>query len=123
MFQYEAKILVIKDGDTLTLDLDLGFNVHVIQVVRLAHINTPEVVNFGAQGIMDPAKAYIMQHCPPGSVCVANISRQEKYGRWLADLYFQPGEMDRTRILVNPRVLNDELVREGLAVPYEGGKK
>lgn len=123
MFQYEAKIIMIKDGDTLKLDIDLGFNVHVIEVARLARIDTPESVNYGAKGIDDPAKNYIMENCPPGSVCVVNISRQEKYGRWLADVYFQPGETNRVNILKNPRVLNDELVREGLAVAYDGGKK
>lgn len=123
MFQYEARILRVIDGDTLALDLDLGFHVHTEQVVRLAHINTPETVNYTAGGIDDPAKNYIMQNCPPGSVCVVNISRQEKYGRWLADIFFQPGQTDRAKILENPRGLNVELLREGFALPYEGGKK
>lgn len=123
MFQYEAKIIRIVDGDTLSLDLDLGFHIHVEQVVRLAHINTPETVNYKSTGIDDPAKDFIMQHCPPGSVCVANITRQEKYGRWLAELYFCPGEIDRMKILAASQLLNDELVKAGLAVHYEGGKK
>ncbi len=123
MFQYEATIKRVIDGDTLLLDVDLGFHVRIETTVRLARVNTPDLVNYGLNGIEDKAAAYVIQHCPPGSVCVVNISRAEKYGRWLADLLFQPGETDRKKILENPRVLNDELVRNGLAVAYSGGKK
>ncbi len=123
MFQYEAKILRIVDGDTLSLAIDLGFYVNIETTVRLARINTPEISGFTAKGIDDPAKRFIMQNLPVGSVCVASITRKEKYGRWLADILFQPGESDRARILVNPRNLNDELVRNGFAKPYDGGRR
>ncbi len=123
MFQYEAKIVSVVDGDTMILDLDLGFKIHIVETVRLARINTPEIVNYGASGIDDPARRFVMERCPPGSVCVASISRREKYGRWLADILFRPGESERDRILQDPRMLNDELVTAGLAKPYAGGKK
>jgi endonuclease YncB( thermonuclease family) len=105
------------------LDLDLGFFVRIEETVRLARINTPETVNWSAKGIDDPAKNFILQLLPPGAVCVARITRKEKYGRWLADILFRPGVADRAEILQNPRVLNDELVREGFALPYDGGRK
>lgn len=123
MFQYEAKVLRVVDGDTLVLDIDLGFFVKIQETVRLARINTPETVGFNAQGINDPAKNYIFSNCPPGSVVVVNITRKEKYGRWLADVLFQPGEMNRDAILRKPRNLNDELVQQGFAKLYDGGKK
>lgn len=123
MFQYEATIKRVIDGDTLLLDIDLGFHVRFETSIRLARINTPDLVNYGLNGVEDRAAAYVMQHCPPGSVCVVAITRAEKYGRWLAELCYSPGETDRKNILENPRVLNDELVREGLAVPYSGGRK
>lgn len=123
MFQYEARIIRIKDGDTLTIEVDLGFHIRHEIDVRLARIDTPEIVNYGLDGVNDPAKAYVQQCCPPGSVCVVNISRAEKYGRWLAEIFFCPGETDRMKILQDPRVLNDELVSGGFAKPYSGGKK
>ncbi|MCQ3938435.1 MAG: hypothetical protein DPW18_15510 [Chloroflexi bacterium] len=123
MFQYEAKLLQIVDGDTLKLQIDLGFNVHIIEVVRLVRINTPETVHFSARGIEDPARRYIEENCPVGTVLVVDISRREKYGRWLAEVRFLPGEVDRVKILQNPRNLNDELLRAGLALPYAGGKR
>lgn len=123
MFQYEAEILGVVDGDTLKVRIDLGFHVHIEETIRLARINTPETVNYTAQGIDDPAKAFILEHAPIGSVCVVQITRTEKYGRWLAELFYKPGERDRMKILADPHVLNDELVRAGLARPYAGGRK
>ena len=123
MFEYLARVIQVVDGDTMKLDIDLGFKCHIFETVRLARIDTPETVNYTAQGVHDPAKMYILDKAPIGSYCVVKITRQEKYGRWLADLYFLPGESDPLKILQNPRVLNDELVRQGFAKSYSGGKK
>jgi len=123
MFQYLARILYIVDGDTLKLDIDLGFRCHIFDTVRLARLDAPETATFTVKGIDDPAKNYIMDKCPINSFCVVGITRQEKYGRWLGELYFQPGESDAMKILQNPRCLNDELLRQGFAKSYDGGKK
>jgi endonuclease YncB( thermonuclease family) len=123
VFQYEARIVRIKDGDTLTIEVDLGFHIRHEIDVRLARIDTPEIVNYGANGITDKARDYVEACCPVGSVCIVNISRAEKYGRWLAEILFQPGQTDRKKIIENPRVLNDELLRGGFARPYSGGRK
>ena len=43
MYQYKAKILKVLDGDTVDIDLDLGFNIILSnQRVRMAGIDTPE---------------------------------------------------------------------------------
>jgi hypothetical protein len=42
-YLYEAKIIEVIDGDTLILNLDLGFLVNKEQRVRLAGINCPEM--------------------------------------------------------------------------------
>lgn len=42
MFTYIAKCVRVVDGDTLDLDIDLGFGVHKIDRFRIAGINTPE---------------------------------------------------------------------------------
>ncbi len=118
MFQYSARVLRVVDGDTLRLDLDLGFKVHIEEIVRLARINAPENAEWTAKGLQDPARNYIEQNTPPGSSVVADISKPDKYGRWLADIRFLPGSSVREDILQNGRVLNDELVQHGFAMPY-----
>lgn len=123
MFQYEAEVLRVVDGDTMVLLIDLGFHVHAEATVRLARINTPEAVTGKGGTIQDPAKAFVMERCMPGSTVVVSISRQEKYGRWLADVFYKVGSRDRYEILRESKILNDELVSAGLATFYSGGKK
>lgn len=43
MYEYRVKqVLRVVDGDTIDVDLDLGFNISFTQRVRLAGIDTPE---------------------------------------------------------------------------------
>ena len=42
MFEYNAKLVKIVDGDTLDADIDLGFSVWVRKRVRLVNIDTWE---------------------------------------------------------------------------------
>ena len=45
LYTYRAKITKVHDGDTLTVDIDLGFGVMLTsQQVRLKGINAPELV-------------------------------------------------------------------------------
>ena len=118
MFQYPATVSRVVDGDTLWLDVDLGFRTHVQVDVRLARINAPEVVEFTAQGIEDRSRMFIEMVLPPGSMCVANITKPDKYGRWLADVIYLQGVSDRERIAREGKSLNDELLTRGLAKPY-----
>ena len=123
MFQYEAQVKRVVDGDTLELRIDLGFGVWIDQLVRMAHINAPDKVEWSLTGVVDPAKDFIISKIPPGAVCVVNISRKEKWGRWLADIYYLPGSIAREEIATQGRHLNQELITAGLVSAYEGGKK
>lgn len=123
MFQYEAQVKRVVDGDTLELNIDLGFGVGIDQIVRLAHINAPDSVQWSLSGIEDPAKDFIISKIPPGAVCVVNISRKEKWGRWLAEILYLPGSISREEIAMQGRQLNQEMITAGLVTPYEGGRK
>jgi micrococcal nuclease len=120
MYRYSAKILRVVDGDTLWLDVDLGFRAHMTIDVRLARINAPEMVNWGAEGIVDTAAAFILARCPIGSVVVLDVTKAEKYGRWLGWIYYLAGETDMIKIVAAGQVLNDELLRSGLVEVYRG---
>ncbi len=123
MFQYEATLIRVVDGDTIIFDVDLGFRFHVEQVIRLAHVNAPEEVKWDVGGLNDPAKQYIEKVIPPGSAVVLNTIKSEKYGRWLAEVLYSTGVSDRDEILKAPRALHLELIQKGLAKSYEGGRK
>jgi micrococcal nuclease len=119
MFQYEATMLRVVDGDTVWLNVDLGFRVRIEEVFRLAYINAPEKVNFTLEGVQDRAATHILRCIPQGAVCIADITKTDKYGRWLAVLRYLPGVRDRAEILARGINLNDELVRLGLAKRYK----
>jgi len=51
---------------------------------------------------------------------VVTTRHRDKYGRWLADLYYHPNWRDGKRILKRGRLLNGEMVGEGLAARYGG---
>jgi len=119
MFQYEAEVIRWVDGDTAWLDIDLGFYTHRQTDVRLAGINTPERVEYRLQGIVDQAKAFNEARCPAGAFVIVEITRRDKYGRWLALIRYMTGARVREEILQHGRCLNDDLLAEGLAQPYK----
>lgn len=113
-YQYAAKVRRVIDGDTLELDVDLGFTVRVVVIARLYGINTPEThgpkaKSEKAAGTL--ATEYVQNWVQKrGEVVVDSYDgralRQEKYGRWLV----------RVLELGSGACLNDELVATGHAV-------
>ena len=106
MYEYRAKVTAVYDGDTVTVDIDLGFEVWLReQRVRLLNINTPEVRGKNKEaGIVarDALREKVL-----GKDILIKSDRRGKYGRWLVE------------ILVEEENINQWLLTEGLAVPYE----
>jgi micrococcal nuclease len=42
-YQYRAKVVRVVDGDTIVVNVDLGFKTWVEKILRLARINAPEL--------------------------------------------------------------------------------
>lgn len=118
MFEYEAEIMRWVDGDTVWLDIDLGFYTHRETDIRLARINAPERVQYTTQGIVDKVKEYNERVCPPGAVVVVGITSRDKYGRWVGEIRYLAGSRKREMIRMQGSSLNDELLQKGLVKPY-----
>jgi len=122
MYEYRCKILRIVDGDTVDVDIDLGFGVWMHRErVRLAGIDTPESrtrdkveKKFGLA-----AKERVKGYMPIGSqqIIVTQKDKTGKFGRILGDfkIYYAPEDRERTLCSV--------LIQEGHAVEYEGQSK
>lgn len=115
MYEYKAIIKKVYDGDTITVDIDLGFGVWLQkQSIRLYGINTPEI-----RGEERPAgltsKDALLKWIPLESEIILRTHKdsKEKYGRWLGEILV-PDEVNRGQ-LVN---VNEELVKGGYAVKY-----
>ena len=110
--KYKAKVRRVVDGDTLDLDIDLGFRITLRERVRLMGIDTPETRSRDlvekADGLK--AKEFVIGFVVDGDV-VIKVHGFGKFGRLLVDLY--KGSV----------CLNDQLVLLGLASPYFGGKR
>lgn len=130
MYQYQAVIQKVIDGDTYEIDIDLGMSVWVRgEHVRLYGIDTPEVYGVKKnsaeyqKGMLSSnfAKSLVKK----GTLAIVETIKDEKgkYGRFLAVLYVQVPEevltgLDNIRTIGNFYCINDLLLAKGLAKPY-----
>lgn len=109
MYEYLATAIQVVDGDTLHVSVDLGFSIHANVTIRLARINAYELTE--PRGIV--ARAYVANLLASIAAMKVQTSKQEKYGRWLAEVWIKQKRTD-----VDWLNLNDDLVRHSHAV-YE----
>lgn len=111
MYTYKATVKSIYDGDTMRVDIDLGFGViFKDQSLRLLGIDTPEVRGEERpQGLI--SKKFVEERIPVGAVIkiITERDRKEKFGRYLATVYYSN----------DMKNLNEELLQSGMATPYE----
>ena len=125
MYEYRATIIKIVDGDTVDVDIDLGFNVVLRdERVRIAGIDTPEsrTRDLEEKKFGLAAKARVKQLL--GKTCVLktqiNKSGEDmkgKFGRILGDFNVYDSDTDSWKLLTSI------LISEGHAVPYHGQNK
>lgn len=114
-YDYRATVLRWVDGDTLDVRIDLGFEVAIVQRVRLYGVNTPEMnsTNPSDRTLARSALGMVESLAPPGSlVQLKSHKSQDKYGRYLASVANDDGE-DIAKALVG----------SGRGIEYFGGKR
>jgi len=117
MYEYKCRILRVIDGDTVDVDIDLGFGIwRHRERVRLFGIDTPESrtrdlveKKFGLA-----AKKFVRDNLPIGSIqtLVTMKDKKGKFGRILATFKLEGGV-----------ILNDKMIKEHHAVEYHGQSK
>ena len=83
MYTYKAEVIRVIDGDTIVLNIDLGFKIHHITPCRLAGINAPEM-NSKDEKVRAAAvasKEYLMTLLPEGMEVTIVSRKLDKYGR------------------------------------------
>lgn len=107
MFEYKAVILKVIDGDTVDIEVDLGFDIRTVQRVRMFGLNAPEKNT-------DPGKqalAWMRERLLLGSEVTVRSEKPgggDKYGRYLATIVDKSGSV------------NDALIASGHALPWNG---
>ena len=116
MFDYMCKVTRVVDGDTVDIELDLGFKLSKKDRVRLTGIDTPEsrTRNLAEKKLGLEAKEFLKAWCKAhkGDIIIHTES-EGKYGRLLGALYSSNSEQS----------VNDLMLEAGHAWPYDGGKK
>lgn len=118
--EYDITIVKVIDGDTVDVDIELGFGVCLKdERVRIIGIDTPE------SRTSDPveklfglaAKNRVLELLKDGGKLITTENKKGedmkgKFGRVLGDFRINDG-----------RILTDVLIEEGYCVPYFGGSK
>lgn len=98
-----ATVLRVVDGDTVRLELSLGWHTYRVENCRLLGINAPELRTEAGQA----ARSYAVGLLPPDTEVVFESTRLDKYGRPLG------------RIRRNGADFADLMLAAGHAVPYD----
>ena len=116
MYEYNVTVIKIIDGDTIDVDIDLGFKTVLRkQRIRLFGMDTPESRTRDKEekkrGLL--SKKYLTSKCPIGSTIRLRSHGKGKFGRILGEIFEYNKETS----------INDEMCNEGYAVPYHGQSK
>lgn len=113
-FVYEAKVLEIHDGDTITVEIDLGFEVKFTEKIRFFGINAPElrIRNEAKKLVENPEGTktlnIVKEFLKIGETIVIETmkDKKEKYGRYLANIYIVKNDEE---ICLNKYLLENNL--------------
>ena len=117
-YVYYGKVLSVYDGDTFTIDLDLGIHVHLTPIsCRFAGIDTPEIKSKTASEKEAATKArdWLRGKIQDKVVLVHSLSSPDKYGRLQVRIWCEE--------TAGKTCINDQLISAGLARAYDGGTK
>ena len=122
--EYDVKVIKVVDGDTVDVDINLGFGVWLSdERVRIMGIDTPESRTsdrvedlFG-----EAAKARLKELMKHGAKLITTEDKhgedmKGKFGRVLGDFYVERYEGVKEKV-------TDIMIEEGHCVPYFGGSK
>jgi micrococcal nuclease len=111
MYTYRAAVIDVIDGDTIIVDIDLGFGVWLRkQSIRMAKINAPELKGATLEA-GNKSKEFLKGLVLNKWVTIrTEKDSKEKYGRWLATILL---EEDKNLIDINAK-----MIAEGYAKKY-----
>ena len=111
MYQYKIKkINRVIDGDTVDVDIDLGFSITITHRVILKDIDAAETrtkdLEEKAEGIK--ARLWLEKELSREGEWIIDTYKEDKYGRILGTLY----------LIGDPVTVNERMLNEGIAKPY-----
>jgi micrococcal nuclease len=98
------------DGDTVDLDIDLGFGITISQRVRLKGIDAAETrtLNLEEKKKGIEARLWLEKELSKQGEWIIETTKEDKYGRILGTLY----------LVGDPVTVNERMLNGGIAEPY-----
>jgi micrococcal nuclease len=121
VYEYRAELIKVVDGDTVAVDIDLGFGVWLKdERVRIMGIDTPESrTRDQVEKLFGLAAKKRVQELLEKNVVLKTFAAKDgedmkgKFGRILGDFYIES----------EGKLLTEVMIDEGHAVPYHGQSK
>ncbi|MDD1610552.1 MAG: thermonuclease family protein [Methylococcaceae bacterium] len=119
MYEYKvSRLYKVVDGDTIEVDIDLGFDIAIHKRVRLAGVDTPESRTKDAyeKKLGLEAKEWLKLQLKDAETLRIKTEKPdstEKYGRILGWLYIGNEAIS----------INEKMIQQGYAWSYLGEKK
>lgn len=110
MYEYNAKVTNVVDGDTYDVDIDLGFHIHIHERIRVLDLDTPE--KFGEERQLgETVRHHVEGMLLNRDVVIRSkkelLPKTDSFGRWLCE------------VLLDNRSIADILTEMG-ANKYDG---
>jgi micrococcal nuclease len=111
-------ITKVVDGDTIDANIDLGFDISLTKRIRFAGIDTPEsrTRNLKEKALGLESKEWLKKALEGAKDIIIKTEKPnstEKFGRIIGHLFINGQETS----------LNNQMIDEGYALPYDGGTK
>ena len=121
MYEYRAELIKVVDGDTVDVDIDLGFGVWLKnERVRIMGIDTPESrTSDKVEKLFGLAAKNRVKKMLEKNIVLKTFAAKDgedmkgKFGRILGDFYIES----------EGKLLTEVMIEEGHAVPYHGQSK
>jgi len=117
LYTYEAFLERVVDGDTIIVRIDLGFDVLKRERIRLRGIDAAEIETDEGK----KAERFVRKKLKGIEKVVLRTHWHDMYGRYVADVMYDPGNLSKDDVLLKGRFLNQELLDKGMAVPAPQG--
>ena len=89
LYHYKALIVAVYDGDTVTAEVDLGFNIKITEKFRLFGINTPEVRGDERDKGLVSRDALRQKILDKQVTMETKKDKKGKYGRYLGTIFLE----------------------------------
>ena len=100
LYTYKAAVERVVDGDTIIVKIDLGFGNRCREYLRFRGIDAPEIDTPEGK----KARQFVVNELAKVDHIILTSTKSDKYGRYLADVYYGDGKH------LNQKLLDEKLV-------------